>query len=43
MILETTDGGAVALKREHFAVGQNGLMALFTMAQLEAAMAQAGG
>ena len=35
--------GPVALKREHFAVGQNGLMALFTAAQLEAAVAQAGG
>lgn len=43
IVLETEAGSAVALKREHFAVGQNGLMALFTMAELEAAMAQAGG
>ena len=41
-VVETADGGAVALKREHFAVGQSGLMALFTVAQLEAAIAQAG-
>lgn len=33
------EAGLVTLKREHFAVGQNGLMALFTVAQLDAAMA----
>lgn len=43
-VIVERETGPITLMREHFAAGDHGLMALFTLAQLEQAMAaQAGG